>query len=98
MDETFEDYSERYVEIWNDWQRDRECLIANMDTVEQQNADLCVKNAELLDVVQELESAVLAAHNLIEVEQFCAAKITIKRANDGIWERREAIAKAGGEI
>jgi len=91
MDETFEDYSERYVEIWNDWQRDRECLIANMDTVEQQNA-------ELLDVVQELESAVLAAHNLIEVEQFCAAKITIKRANDGIWERREAIAKAGGEI
>jgi len=64
----------------------------------QQNADLCVKNAELLDVVQELESAVLAAHNLIEVEQFCAAKITIKRANDGIWERREAIAKAGGEI
>jgi len=55
------------------------------------------KNAKLLDVVQELESAVLAAHNLIEVEQFCAAKITIKRANDGIWERREAIAKAGGE-
>ena len=119
MDETFEDYSERYVEIWNDWQRDRECLIANMEAIEQQNAelkeqssrlaaeavrqaqqnaDLCVKNAELLDVVQELESAVLAAHNLIEVEQFCAAEITIKRANDGIWERREAIAKAGGEI
>ena len=49
---------------------------------------LRARNAELLTVVQDLESAVLSAHNLIEADSFTAAELTIRRANKSIWKRR----------
>lgn len=54
-----------------------------------------MKNAELTNVVQELEAAVLSAYGLLEAEEFDAVEITLRLLVQGIKERREAIAKAG---
>ena len=87
MNETFDDYfkrkgwsghSERYVTIWNDWQRDRECLIASMEQSDQ----LC---KELLDALH------LVANHPNFISQGSAEETVRKIAREAIDNARRKL-------
>ncbi len=109
MNETFEDYmvrkgwighSERCLEIWNDWQRDRQYLIANMDAAEQQRDEL---QNEAYRTAGQLVRLVIALRIIAGYEQ-CAdntmgnaeiAKQALEYSEEDLFIGK-AIAKAQG--